>query len=89
MRDAMTQVDAEAHAPAVAPTGLDGLPGAFPGRPGAGMDAEREAARCETCGWWSGDDDGDGRGCCALRLNDPECRDWRTRPDDGCAEHLA
>lgn len=40
--------------------------------------------RCGTCSHYSEDDDGDGRGCCAVMLNDPAAVDWRPRPIDGC-----
>lgn len=42
--------------------------------------------RCESCRYFSEDDDGDGHGCCALALNDLTQRGWRTRPDYYCTQ---
>ena len=43
---------------------------------------------CVTCRHFSEDDDGDGRGCCALALNDPAYRGWRMRPTDSCTDWI-
>lgn len=45
-----------------------------------------DVASCGTCFYFSEDDDGDGHGCCALALNDPTSRGWRTRPTDSCTD---
>jgi hypothetical protein len=45
---------------------------------------EEVARTCAACMWWAQDDDGDGLGACAVLLNDPEARGWRTLPDYGC-----
>lgn len=39
---------------------------------------------CEACSWWSKDDDGDGLGSCAILLNDPAARGWRTEARGSC-----
>jgi hypothetical protein len=39
---------------------------------------------CSSCAMWSTDDDGDGRGCCAILVNNPAARGWRTLPRDVC-----
>jgi hypothetical protein len=44
------------------------------------------AQTCAECLHWSEDDDGDGRGCCAVKLNDFTARGWRTTPDFTCLE---
>lgn len=41
---------------------------------------------CADCRYWSEDDDGDGRGCCALLLNELYVEGWRTKPTDGCTD---
>jgi hypothetical protein len=50
-----------------------------------------KAATCETCRWWSEDDDPDAErmGCCVILLNDPAARGFHTRPGYGCRHHAA
>ncbi len=42
---------------------------------------------CSLCRYWSEDDSGDGRGCCAILLNDEKARGWRTLPTDTCVHY--
>lgn len=46
-------------------------------------------ATCETCRWWSEDDDprAERMGCCVILLNDPSARNFYTLPSATCGEH--
>jgi hypothetical protein len=55
-------------------------------RSGRMSDLKTTPRRCETCRWWSEDDDGDGRGACTILLNDVAARGWRTMPDYRCSK---
>lgn len=43
-------------------------------------------AGCFSCRYWSEDDDGDGRGCCAVLLNEQSAMGWRTLPGHICVD---
>jgi hypothetical protein len=45
--------------------------------------------RCDTCRWWSEDDDPKPvpMGCCVVLLNDPKARNFYTLPQHVCPEH--